>query len=230
MYRTEDGGILLPEPSRATRDVTKASRGHQSGSRVIATARAAGGQIVRFESGGEGNALSAFAADPDVVDIEEQPPAVEWIDHNGRKRLKTFDFRVTVKDGSRVAVEVKPAEIAARTALLDELRCLARTMPRAFADSISLVTDKGIDPIALHNSQVIARYCRPADFEADDKAGALVACLTGAVEITDIVKAVGLGHRGFGAVVRLIFRRRLRLLKDERISYRALVKPVEGGR
>jgi len=207
MYRTEDGGILLPEPSRATRDVTKASRGHQTGSRMIATAFAAAGQTVRFESGGEGNTLSTFAADPDVVDIEEQPPAVEWIDHNGRKRLKTFDFRVTFKNGSRVAVEVKPAEIAARTRLLDELRCLAKTMPRAFADSISLVTDDDLDPIALHNAGVISRYCGSADFEADDRTGALVACLTGTVEITDIVRSVGLGHRGFGAVVRLIFAR-----------------------
>jgi hypothetical protein len=230
MQIQEDGGILLPAPSRASRDVAKASKGHQSGSHVITTVRAPAGQRVQIESGGEGQFLTIIAADPDVVEIEEQPPAVEYVGLDGRKKRKTFDFRVTRADGARVAVEVKPAAIAERTGLLDELRCLAKTMPRAFADSISLVTDDDIDPIALKNAGVMGRYCRNADFEADDRTGALVACLTGTVAIEDIVKAVGLGHRGFGAVVRLIFRRRLRLVRHEYISYRALVQPVEAAR
>jgi hypothetical protein len=125
---------------------------------------------------------------------------------------------------------VKPAAIAARTKLLDELRCLAKTMPQAFADTVALVTDDDLDPIARHNARVIMRYRRDVDLEADERAGALVDCLTGAVEITDIIRSVGLGHRGFGAVVRLIFRRRLGLVRQERITYSALVKPVEAGR
>lgn len=230
MYRTEDGGILLPEPSRATRDVTKASRGHQSGSLVIATARAPNGQIIRNESGGEQGAASVIAVQPGVVDIEEQPPSIEYTGPDGRKRRKTFDFRVTFEDGSRVAVEVKPAAIAARTGLREELRYIAKTMPSAFADSISLVTDDDVDPVARYNAGTIQRYCRETDPEADDKAAALAADLNGAVEIQAAVTTLGLGHRGFGAVVRLIARRRLQLVQHERITYRALVKPVEAGR
>ena len=230
MYRTEEGGILLPEPSRATRDVTKASKGHQSGSLVIRTRGAEAGRIVRVESGLEGQVLNVLAGLPGVVDIEEQPPAVEYAGLDGRTKRKTFDFRVTLDDGSRVAVEVKPAAIAARTKLLDELRCLARSMPSSFADSIRLITDDDVDPVARYNAGTIQRYSREADPEADDKAAALAADLNGAVEIQAAVTSLGLGHRGFGAVVRLIARRRLQLVQHERITYRAVVKSVEARR
>jgi hypothetical protein len=230
MYRLDDGGILLPEPSRASRDVLKPSQGHQSGSCAIPTARAPWGQIIHVESALEGHALCAFACMPNVTDIEEQLPPVPYVGTDGRLRKKVFDFRITFNDGSRIAVEVKPFEIAERTNLEEELCCVARAMSRNVADGVALVTDRDLDPTTRHNSRMILRYRREPDPEADAKAGELTDSLSGAVEIEAIVKTLALGHRGLGAVVRLIWQRRLQLTKHERITYKALVQPTERSR
>lgn len=227
MYIQEDGSILLPEPSRASRDVLKPSQGHQSGSYSIPTARAPWGQTIHGESALEGHAICAFACMPNVFDIEEQLPAVSYVGADGRLRKKVFDFRITFNDGSRVAVEVKPFEIAERTNLQEELRCVAKAMSRDVADGVALITDLDLDATTRHNSRMILRYLREDDPEADAKAGDLTDSLSGAVEIEAIVKTLALGHRGLGAVVRLIWQRRLQLTKHERITYKALVQPTE---
>lgn len=230
MYRLENGGILLPEPSRACRDVSQASRGHQTAARIIPTARAVAGQQVRSESGAEDGVICGFACQPDVVDIEEQLPPVHYVGLDGTPKRKIFDFRITYRDGFRLAVEVKPAAIAVRKRTLDELRCVAKAMPRGFADAVALVTENDIDQTMRHNGGVMLRYVRETDAEADRKACDLVDSLAGTVAIDDLVRSLGLGHRGFGALVRLIWRRRLLLTQRERITYRALVKPAEAAR
>lgn len=227
MFKLEDDGILLPEPSRSSRDVLKPSQGHQSGSYVIPTVRALAGQIIHAESALEGDFIRAAACLPDVVDIEEQLAPVSYVGLDGRVRKKIFDFRITFRDGSRVAVEVKPFDIAERTNLQEELRCVARAMSRDVADGVALVTDLDLDPTTRHNSRMILRYLREPDPEADAKARELTDSLSGAVEIEAIVKTLALRHRGLGAVVRLIWQRRLQLTKHERITYKALVQPTE---
>jgi len=70
--------IYLPGPSRSSRNVHSKSRGSCRPSVVVHNCE------VMCESGTERDAALIMATDPDVVELREQPPAVTWVDAEGR--------------------------------------------------------------------------------------------------------------------------------------------------
>lgn len=82
----------------------------------------------------------------DLVDIVEQPPAISFTKPDGRKGRYTFDFLVKLTDGSSIAVEVKPYDVAERRNLRNRLRYVAAAMPKTYANRVFLVTDRDLNP------------------------------------------------------------------------------------
>jgi hypothetical protein len=61
--------------------------------------------------------MMVLVARPDVAQIEEQPPAFDYLDENGRQASHMFDFLVTSTNGERIAVAVKQSAVAAAAGL-----------------------------------------------------------------------------------------------------------------
>src|ERR1700746_1864100 len=65
-----------------------------------------GTRLIGHESALERDFVTLCRFDPDVLEIEEQPVAIHWIDSSGRTHRYTPDYRVVTQTGSEI-VEVK---------------------------------------------------------------------------------------------------------------------------
>jgi hypothetical protein len=221
--KTPGGGYRLPEPSRASRKIARASRGHFNGHVVAGDGP---GRIIRTESNLELLVLLALLMRPEIVDVVEQLPAIRYIDMNGIRREHVFDYLATRIDGTRVAIAVKPWKHAQRSDFVARLKCVARDMPIGFADRVQLITDRHLDPIDKHNAELL-HAVRHADAEADEAAALAIASIVEAMRLEDLAALVGLAGRGMRALLRLVRDGRLRLVSRECISEKSFVTKVE---
>ncbi|MCG6113400.1 MAG: hypothetical protein MEQ74_14765 [Paracoccus sp.] len=160
---------------------------------------------------------------PEVETIVEQ---VEFEWHDGEKdRKKFFDIVIVLKNGKRIACEVKPEIRLESGRVLAKLRMIADQVEGQY-DDVRVLTDKDLDRVAVHNAETFFAMRAP-DEEADAAAEAAAADISGAVTVRGLSEQVGLGARGTRAIVRLLARRRLRLCRHERISLGSLVRRVE---
>jgi hypothetical protein len=137
-------------------------------------------------------------------------------------KVHHFDFRTNHRDGSRTAIMVKPSKKLACPQFQAEAREIAARVTPAFADRVTIMTERDIAPIELHNATFL-NGLRDSDPEADSAARRVVAGLAGAISVREIVVGVGHDGRGFRAVGRLLRNRELELLRHERIAPDALV-------
>lgn len=180
------------------------------------------GQVIEFESHTERQTALVMLARQEVVDLESQVP-FQWIDQTGKARRHFFDFRISLRDGRRIVLIVKNSRKAAKPDFLAEMRCLACQVTPDVADQVSLITEKHLDPIEVHNAELI-HSVRLSDPEADAAVQKVVAGMNGAAKIQDIVTAAGFSGRGFLAVVRMIRSHQLEPVAHERIEPEVLVR------
>lgn len=179
-----------------------------------------------YESGLELKTLLLLTTNPDVVDVWDQPPAVSYVDPSGKERSHTFDFLATMIDGSKSAIAVKPYKRAQKIGLASTLCLIGSQLPAGYAHRICLVTERELDPIAVHNAELFHDFREP-DKEADEAALSVTTKIVGAVRLDELTAFIGLGPRGLHALIRLIKSRRLLLTCHECITLRTLVKPAE---
>jgi len=215
-----------PLPSRASRSSIRPSRG---GTRVTIV----GGdppREIRCESNLEAKGAYVFLADRDIVDVLEQPPAVTYLDEDGKSHRHTFDFLLTRRSGERILVAIKPEARARATNLGALLHRIAAYVPKAMAHKVKLITDVDLGPDRVHDAKLIWAARRTPDPEADDAVTVCTSDLTGAITIKDLVTRTGLGGRAFLAAVRAIANGRL-TADAPGIEYRTLVRiPPAGAR
>lgn len=104
-----------------------------------------------------------------------------------------------------------------------EIRGRFRDRDLEIADAVSIVTEKHLDPIEVHNAELLHSVRLP-DPEPDAAVSRVVAGLTGAAKITDIVATAGCEGAGFQSVVRMIRRHELELASQGYIEPRSLVR------
>jgi len=214
-----DIGILLPSASLAERKVAVRSKGHFCGHLVIGDHDE---RVIAVESHLEMNCALVLSARREVVELREQV-AFHWIDEVGRNRTHFFDFLVTLRDGSRIAIFVKPMRLSKKRKFVSEVRQIVPQMRSDFADRVVLMTDCDINPVELYNAELL-HSVRLADPDIDCIAEAAVANLQGAVTVADLVKAIAIPGQGFRAVVRLVRNHILELVQNERITPDALLR------
>lgn len=219
MHETPSGTFILPSRPQAGRKITMGVQKHFTGSIVFGDC---GGQVMQFESHTEKIVALVMLARRGVVGLENQIP-FPWTKLNGATATHFFDFRVSLTDGSRVALIVKNARKAAKAEFVAEMSCLASQVTSDFADRVALITEEDLDPIEVHNAELI-HSVRLADLEADTAVRTVVAELTGTAKIRDISVASGLSGRGFLAVVRMIGKHELELEAHDRIDPDVLVR------
>ncbi|MDO5703720.1 MAG: hypothetical protein Q4G49_01405 [Paracoccus sp. (in: a-proteobacteria)] len=138
-----------PEPSHATRTISRRSRASLRGSLVAALPGFPGPRILHFESALEYAFLCLILVRDDIHHIWDQPPAVQYIGRDGRTAKHIFDFLVTKTSGERIAVAVKPMQRIVARNFLSELERVAAATPKQFADRVMLITDRHLDRAAV---------------------------------------------------------------------------------
>ena len=180
------------------------------------------GKTMEIESHTEMQIALVMLARPEVIDLENQLP-FRWTDDQNVLRTHYFDFRVTLRDKSRVALIVKSAHKAATATFQATARRIASQVPQAFADRVWVLTEKHLDPVEVHNAELI-HAVRVPDPEADAAILSAASGINGAVRIGDLAEQTRLRGRGFWAVVRQIRRHHLVLATHERIAPDAFVR------
>ncbi len=204
-----------PRPSRGTRGPFRPNRGSSR-------ARIVGGHVpteMRMESGLEKKAAYVLLADPDVVDIQEQPPAIGYVEADGTPVRYTWDALVTLRSGTRILVAIKPEKIAQKTGLREQVQRFAAQTPRSVADKAVLITGEKLPRDLVHDAMLIHSVRRDPDRSADVTVQAFVAGLAGTVAVSTIVAATGLGALAFRATVRLVADGTLAVVGGNRLGY-----------
>lgn len=211
-----------PKRSLAGRKVADASKGHFTGQMVIPDG--ARGRIVMSESRLEILWTIYLLSLPEVDTVVEQVP-LDWYDEQGKIRTKFFDIVAVLRNGKRLACEVKPAIRLESGRVIRDLRRIAGQLDGRF-DAVRLLTDRELDRISAQNAETFFAMRAP-DQEADAAAAAVVSRLVGSAVLADVSREVGLGARGTRALIRLVADRKLRLCRHERISLASFVRRVE---
>lgn len=214
-----DGGLVMPERLQTTRKMAKGRREHFTGQFSFGSDE---GQTMDVESHTELCVALVSIARPDVMLLEHQVP-FKWVQPNGKSATHHFDFRAMMSDGRRRAIMVKSEYRRRQPEVPKELLQIAAQVTPDFADEVVVMTERDIDPIEVHNAEIMHEMRRP-DAEADAAARGLMGNIVSSVQIQDLVDATGLGARGFRAVVRLIRSHELELTKQVRIAHEAYVR------
>lgn len=219
MMLMADGGIAMPKRLQTTRKVAKGRREHFTGQFTFGADE---GRTMDIESNTELRVALVTIARPDVVDLENQVP-FQWVKPDGKTATHHFDFRVLMFDGKRRAIMVKSEYRRQQSKVQLELAEIAAQVTPNFADEVVVMTERDIDPVELFNAEMMHEMRRP-DLEADAAARRAMGEIVASAKIQDLVDEIGLGARGFRAVVRLIRSHELELIKKVRIAHEAYVR------
>ena len=212
MENTTIQSFVAPLPSRATRKPPARSKASARGL-IPAKTKSDPHLRTRYtESTKEQDSFFIFLARHDVLDIWEQPTPITYRDGTGRRRRHVFDFRVTLTDGRKIAVAVKPYALVDRHNFRHTLSLIRAATPPSIADEIVLVTERSYTPSAARNARKLHDFRRTPDDEADQMIASMAATLTAPVTISTLVAASGLGGRAFRAAFRAIYAGALRSL------------------
>lgn len=219
MMKMPDGGITMPERVQTARKTAVGAREHQTGQVTMDPDE---GYTVGYDSNTEMKCMLVLLARPDVAGIESQV-LFQWLEADGEIGKHFFDFRALMADGKRVAIMVKSEYRRRRAKVQNELAEVAARVPRSFADAVVVMTERDIDPVEYFNAEMMHEMRRP-DPDADAAARRLLGEIVGSVRVQDLVEAIGLGARGFRAVVRLLRSHELELTLNVRITHEAHVR------
>ena len=218
MKYLSDGGLVMPERIQTSREVRKGRRTHFTGQ---FTSGPDEGRTMDIESHDELCTALVTIARPDVAGLENQVP-FKWVKPNGKTATHHFDFRVLMADGSRRAIMVKSEYRRRQPEIQAELAQIAAQVTPDFADDVVIMTERDLDPVELFNAEMMHEMRRP-DPEADAIGRRIMNEMVASVQIQDLVDAIGLGARGFRAIVRLIRTHELKLVIKVRIAHEAYV-------
>lgn len=215
-----------PLDSRSTCNLSERSRGRTFVETGAFRPHGGESQKVVFDSLGEFDAFTTTSALYPVADMVEQPPAIEYIDADGRKRSKRVDQLYTFADGSKYAAEIKPAERARAQNLEVQLGYVAAAMPDDFADNLVLITEENYDQWEALNARRLFAYRR----EDDPEAAAIIAELADEIDlpvtIHELITKAAIGGRAWPEIFKAIYAGILRPIQDGVIDLDML---VEGG-
>ncbi|MCZ4262533.1 hypothetical protein O4G76_16965 [Limimaricola sp. G21655-S1] len=105
---------------------------------------------------------------------------------------------------------------------LAEMSLIAGQMAPSFADDVRVITEQHLDPVELYNAELLYGV-RGIDIEADEAAEEAVSSLLGAASLEQLTQVIGLGGRGFRALLRLIAAQRVLPSTAERITKNTLI-------
>ena len=156
-------------------------------------------------SQGERETCLLTLAMANLWNLFDQPKPVCFVDVDGKQRTHRFDYLAEFKDGSRVAIAVKPLERVKSLNFRATLCAIERDLPMGFADKVFLVTERQRHRSEVQNAELLNFFRRCPDQEADNVVADLIDRLFGEISIEELVRKSGLGARAFRAAYRAIY-------------------------
>lgn len=218
--------FLAPRANRASRNMPERSRVRTFVETGAFRPNGGESQKVVFDSLREFDTFTTTTALYPVADMVEQPSAIDYVDADGRRRRKVIDQVYTLKDGTRIAAEIKPAERARAQNLEEKLGYVAAAMPDDFADYLVLITEENYDQWEALNARRLFAYRREDDPEAAAIIAELAAEIDLPVTIRELVARAAIGGRAWPEIFKAIYAGVLRPIQDGVIDLDML---VEGG-
>lgn len=209
-----------PEKSRGLRKFKLTSRASSRGISIIDR------RCVKHESRGERKATMIVRARPDTLKVIEQSPRIEYVDADGVVHEHTFDLHVFRTDGSKAAIDVKPAAKVKSSGIRQLHTLLAGQLSPRTADELVVMTEKMYTRADLYNAELMHSLRRQHFPDDDETILRLVRRMKGPSPIADLLKRSKLAGYGFNAVVRAIADGHLRMIERRRIEYPAIVAPA----
>ncbi|PSH65307.1 hypothetical protein [Phyllobacterium sophorae] len=179
---------------------------------------------IKFESGHERDAAYLLIASPDVVDVIEQPPAVPYVDSQGKQHWHTFDLAARLTSGERGAYPVKATSMVERSGIAEELNHIRDQGSAPWADRICLRTGEHMSRDAADNARLIAdatRWKNAADVEVVRE---FARTLVGSIAIRTLTDATIPAAAGMQAVLCLLAEGFLNLSGTGLIEYSSHVQ------
>ncbi|MFP7675810.1 TnsA endonuclease N-terminal domain-containing protein [Marivita sp. S0852] len=206
MYDDDFGGPYVPpERTRAARMFPARSRASGRGF-VIAKPRASAAlrQLI-FESHLERKCLLVLLSQQSVVDIWDQPPHIIYRNRGGKSAFHTFDFLVTLEDGNKIAIAVKPGALVERYRFDREIALIKAQTAKQFADDVLLVTENSFSAAEVRNAELLHMFRQAEDAEADAAVQQILRGMNCDTSLGQVVTATGLQGRAFRAAFKAIF-------------------------
>ncbi len=206
MYDDDFGGPYVPpERTRATRMFPARSRASGRGF-VIAKLRASAVQRqLIFESDLERKCLLVLLSQKAVVNIWDQPPQITYRNKAGKPTSHTFDFLVTLEDGKRIAIAVKPDGLVERNGFNQEFALIKAQTTKQFADDALLVTNSSFSAAEVRNAELLHMFRQAEDVEADVAVQQIFRGMNCERSLGHVVAVTGLNGRAFRAGFKAIF-------------------------
>lgn len=181
-------------------------------------------QIISASQGERETCLLTLAM-PNLWNLFDQPKPVSFVEVDGRQRTHRFDYLAEFKGGGRVAIAVKPLELARKLNFKASLQAIKRDLPVGFADKVVLVTERERHRAEVQNAELLNFFRRRPDQDADAVVADLIDRLFNEIRISELVEKSGLGARAFRAAFRAIYVRKLNADTRELITINSIVAP-----
>lgn len=169
------------------------------------------------ESGLERGFLTMVLVHPDVVEVQEQPQAVTYIDEDGKVRTHTFDFLIRLRDGRTIAVDVK-ADGRRLKSGIDKVHRLIQKQHPGYADKFIVRTDREISRVRVRNAELILRARTLRNEETIEELRRHLASMHGVFRLDSLVALFNDEAAGFNAVLNLIDAQELKPVTRGRIN------------
>lgn len=181
-------------------------------------------QAYSCEAWGEANGLFVFLARPEIVDVWAQPAKISYIDVNGKPLTYTFDFRLTFKNGFKLAVEYKAEAYANHVTIVSLIDHIRPQLSGDFAHDAVILHENSFHQFELRNAKMIHNYRRFDEPAADAAVERIIANINGPVTLGEIADAAEIGSFGYRAAVRAVGDGKLKLVKLREFSKDVLVQ------
>lgn len=175
------------------------------------------------ESGPEERAYLHAQADPEIIEIEDQPKGFGFVDPNGEERNYTPDFRFTVVGGDRVVIHGKYRQKVDTVSHADLVQFITDGMPDHYASRIDIVTEDTFADSEISDATLLISVRDDDWTDLHDAIARRARMLTGPVSIDALCEEFG-NCQAFRAIARLIDDGILERVRDMPIDRRCVVR------
>ncbi|MBM1689274.1 hypothetical protein [Sulfitobacter geojensis] len=221
MIGIEQQGFIVPDPSRSSRKINWRSRASCRGTIVLSLNSRQ--QVVVYESLLELMCILLISSRGDLADVWDQPEPIRFTLPDGSHHEHTFDYRVTLTDGLRYAVAIKPIHHVEKYDFDLKLGYICAALPDAFADEVILMSEADFTRAQALNAQRYYEFTKKPDTDADDHIVRVAYEQHEPTVLEDLIAKSRLGGRGFRAGFRAIIEGKLKPLSHGKIGLQTMV-------